>query len=146
MNNVNSVDQSRVVVSEQRKLDADVALQSGNIPPSGGDKAPQKPEANVPSKTGSAPSNVAVNEAVEQLNDYVQSLQRDLRFTVDEASGRTVVRVLESSSDQVVRQIPTETALRLAQNLKDRLSSEVASVAPDQSGTDSTLGIINTTI
>ena len=59
-----------------------------------------------------------VREAVTRLNDYVQSVQRDLQFRLDEDSGKTVVTVLDRQSSEVVRQIPDEVALKLAQDLQ----------------------------
>ena len=59
-----------------------------------------------------------LDEAVSRLNDFVQSVQRDLEFEVDDDTGRTVVRVVDQQTDEVVRQIPDELALRLAENLQ----------------------------
>lgn len=58
-----------------------------------------------------------LESAVSQLNDYVQSVQRDLHFKLDSDSGETVVTVVDRTSDEVVRQIPDEVVLRLARNL-----------------------------
>ncbi|MDX1588895.1 MAG: flagellar protein FlaG [Oleiphilaceae bacterium] len=60
----------------------------------------------------------ALNGAVSQLNDFVQSVQRNLEFEVDDDSGRTIVRVVDQQTDEVIREIPDELALRLAENLK----------------------------
>lgn len=56
--------------------------------------------------------------AVSRLNDFVQSVQRDLQFEVNDDTGETVVRVIDQQTDEVVRQIPDELALRLAENLQ----------------------------
>jgi len=58
-----------------------------------------------------------VRDAVAQMNEYIQATQRDLRFSVDEASGETVVKVLDRQTEEVIRQIPDETFLELARNL-----------------------------
>ncbi len=55
--------------------------------------------------------------AVSQINDYVQNLQRNLQFTVDEESGKDVVTVIDSESKEVIRQLPSEEALVLARRL-----------------------------
>jgi len=65
-----------------------------------------------------------VAEAVSKLNAYVQKTQRHLDFQLDEESGRTVVRVYDTQSDELVRQIPDEAALELAK----RLNSEEPSL------------------
>jgi flagellar protein FlaG len=60
-----------------------------------------------------------LKEAVKGLQDYVQSLQRNLEFSVDESTGTTVVKVVARDSGEVIRQIPSETALELAKSLQD---------------------------
>lgn len=59
-----------------------------------------------------------VAEAVGQLNDYVQNIQRDLHFSIDDDTGRTVIKVVDSQSEEVIRQIPPEEALVLARHLE----------------------------
>ena len=59
-----------------------------------------------------------LNQAVTQLNDFVQSVQRDLQFEVNDDLGETVVRVVDQSTKEVIRQIPDEVAMRLAENLQ----------------------------
>lgn len=60
-----------------------------------------------------------IEQAVTEINEYVQSVQRDLHFSVDEDSGLTVVRVRDKESGELIRQIPEDIFLSLAQNLKD---------------------------
>jgi flagellar protein FlaG len=57
-----------------------------------------------------------VQAAVAQMNEYIQSTQRDLNFSYDPDSGETVVKVLDRSTQEVIRQIPDEIFLRLAQS------------------------------
>ncbi len=60
-----------------------------------------------------------VKDAVSKLNEYVQSTERTLDFQMDEDSGKTVIRVFDKASSELIRQIPNELALELAQNLND---------------------------
>lgn len=57
-----------------------------------------------------------VEAAVAQMNQYIQSTQRDLHFSYDKASGETVVKVLDRTTQEVIRQIPDETFLKLAKS------------------------------
>ena len=66
----------------------------------------------------SEPSQV-VETAVAQINDYVQSIQRDLQFSVDEELDQTVVKVVDGSSGELIRQIPEEVFLELARKLNE---------------------------
>lgn len=59
----------------------------------------------------------SVENAVAKLNDYVQNSERKLEFQIDDDSGETIVRVYDKSSEELIRQIPNEEALELAQKL-----------------------------
>ena len=59
-----------------------------------------------------------IKQAVQDLNTYAQSLQRDLHFSIDEESGETVVKVMDHESGEVIRQIPSKEVLAIAQSLK----------------------------
>ncbi len=56
--------------------------------------------------------------AVTKLNDYIQDVQRDLQFQTDDSSGKTVITVVDRQTEEVVRQIPGDVALKLAQQLQ----------------------------
>jgi flagellar protein FlaG len=57
-----------------------------------------------------------VEAAVADMNKFIQSTQRDLHFSYDRDAGATVVKVLDRSTQQVIRQIPDETFLKLARS------------------------------
>lgn len=63
-----------------------------------------------------------VGVVVDRLREQVQNLQRDLSFSVDDSSGEVVVRVVDGESGKVVRQIPSEELLRLAERLDEMRS------------------------
>jgi flagellar protein FlaG len=63
------------------------------------------------------PDAQTLGESVKQLNDTVSLFNRDLQFTTDEESGAHVVKVVNRSTKEVIRQIPSEEAVRLAQAL-----------------------------
>jgi flagellar protein FlaG len=60
-----------------------------------------------------------IESAVTSMAEYVQSIKRDLQFSVDEDTGRTVVKVLDSHTGDLIRQIPDQTFLELARKLKE---------------------------
>ena len=63
-------------------------------------------------------NNADITKAVSYLNDYIQNFRRDLKFSVDEDSGRVVVKVIDSETNEVIRQIPSEEALTLSRRLE----------------------------
>ena len=86
-----------------------------------------------------------VQRAVTKLNDYVQSFQRDIRFYVDEELDQPVVHVIDSTTHEVIRQIPNEVALRLARNL-NALQQQALSRQFGRGAAGGRLGLINTKI
>ncbi|WP_191488726.1 flagellar protein FlaG [Pseudomonas sp. FEN] len=58
-----------------------------------------------------------LKQAVQDIEKFVQSIKRNLEFSIDEHSGQVVVKVIASETGEVVRQIPSEEALKLADNL-----------------------------
>lgn len=53
-------------------------------------------------------------QAAERLNEALKERQRDLEFSVDETTGRTVLKVIHSESGEVIRQLPPEEILQIA--------------------------------
>lgn len=66
-----------------------------------------------------AQSKVNVEQALASVNEFVQSVQRDLQFSVDEELNTTVVKVIDSKSGELIRQIPEESFLELARKLNN---------------------------
>ena len=60
-----------------------------------------------------------LDTAVEEVQSFLQVQNRNLAFSVDESSRRPVVTVKDSSSGDVIRQIPSEEVLRLAERIKE---------------------------
>ena len=56
---------------------------------------------------------------VSDMQDFVQSVRRDINFQLDDTSGQVVINVTEAGSGDVIRQIPSEEALRLAESLSE---------------------------
>lgn len=78
----------------------------------------------LPVKNTSSPSKEEVVQAVTQIADYVQSISRDLQFRVDEQIGTTVITVVDSETDEIIRQIPAEEAVSLARYIAEVRSGE----------------------
>ena len=92
--------------------------------------APLSSAANKSAVTPSVDSRTAVpaskdsdssklKTAVQEIEKFVQSVKRNLEFSIDESSGKVVVKVIASETGEVVRQIPSEEALKLADNLSN---------------------------
>ncbi|MEW9902817.1 flagellar protein FlaG [Pseudomonas putida] len=60
-----------------------------------------------------------VKSAVAEIEKFLKETRRNLEFSTDEESGRIVVKVIASDSGELIRQIPSEEALRIAHSLSD---------------------------
>lgn len=86
--------------------------------------AQAQPAANSEAKVPASeePQRVALEKAVIDMREFVQASQRNLDFSIDDSTGIVVVKVIATDSGEVIRQLPSETALKLAQNLSDASS------------------------
>lgn len=62
-------------------------------------------------------SREALQASVDAMNNFVQPLNNSLQFSVDDDTGKTVVKVVDLTTDEVIRQMPTEEALAIAKAL-----------------------------
>lgn len=86
---------------------------TGQRPPAGGTNLP----SGSPAEAKKLPELPELERLAQSLSDFARSLNRDLSFSVHEASGRTVVTVLDGETREVIRQIPSEEFLRIAESL-----------------------------
>ena len=95
--------------------------------------APQvQAAALVPANSGAATPAVApapsvdpaelqkkLEEAVARLNEQMEANGRKLGFSVDDRLNKQIVRVMNKETGEVVRQIPNEVVIRVANSIED---------------------------
>ncbi|GAK87026.1 flagellin protein FlaG [Vibrio ponticus] len=59
-------------------------------------------------------------KVVEQMNEFISSIQTGLSFRIDEQSGRDVVTIYEESTGEIIRQIPDEEMLEVLRRLREQ--------------------------
>ena len=96
---------------------------SDQVPGAGAEqaRAPASPSTSVVSAPAE-PVEIEPREleaAVENLREFVTDMQRELQFSVDEDSGRTIITVIDSDSGKIIRQIPPEEILQLARSVAE---------------------------
>jgi len=93
---------------------------------------PAQPAERVQTPPASAPATVnkdavrlndaqkrkELDEAVRSLNEQVRKNSYNLNFSVDDTTNYVVVKVKDTASGDVIRQIPSETVLRVAHNIE----------------------------
>ncbi len=85
--------------------------------------APATPTATADSRPPPAPSGAAVDpKALQQLADKLSqtigTTGQQVQFSVDNDTGKTVLRVTDAESGAVLRQIPGDEALSMARILE----------------------------
>lgn len=78
--------------------------------------------APVTVEKGSELQRPELENAVKNIQDFVQSTRRQLNFSIDDSTGLVVVKVIATDSGELIRQLPSEAALKLAQSLNDASS------------------------
>ena len=68
-----------------------------------------------------------LEKVAQQLQDFMGEMNRSLQFQVDEDSGRDVIKVLDKTTGDVIKQYPSEEVLSLVSKL-----SETAGLLIDQ--------------
>lgn len=58
-----------------------------------------------------------LDQAIKAVNEFVKPFNNALNFSVDQESKTTVVKVIDQSTKEVIRQIPSEEMLALAKAL-----------------------------
>jgi len=80
--------------------------------------APAAPKKE-PEKTAPKPLS---KESEEQLKEAVKSLNEQsntsMSFSIDKTNNRTVIKVEDAKTGEVIRQIPNETVLRVSHNIE----------------------------
>jgi len=66
---------------------------------------------------GVKPSHEDVAAAVKKMNDAMLGSSQSLQFSIDEDSKDIVVKVIDQSTKEVVRQIPSKEALQIAKSI-----------------------------
>jgi len=59
-----------------------------------------------------------VRHAAETINQQLQTVAPNLRFSVDEDTGKTVVRVVDTDTGEIIRQVPSEEVLAISRSIE----------------------------
>lgn len=64
------------------------------------------------------PTPVELKAAVAAINQVVQQTNQNLEFSVDNDTHQTVVKMVDTSTGELIRQFPTEAALDIARSIE----------------------------
>lgn len=63
------------------------------------------------------PEQAEVVEATQRIKEFVKPINGAIEFSVDDESGRTIVKVVDLQTKEILRQIPSEEVLNIARAL-----------------------------
>lgn len=71
----------------------------------------------VSAPTHTNPSTSDVEKALKTLNEFTAMTAQDVSFAMDEESGKTIVKVVDTATQEVLRQFPSAEALSIAHSI-----------------------------
>ena len=71
------------------------------------------------------PETKDLEKMAEALNQFMKATQRSLQFTLDDDTGRTVIKVINKETQEVVRQFPPEEMLSISRMITESLQEAV---------------------
>ncbi len=84
-------------------------------------------EAEVAAEVRSQKSEKEVIQAIEQANKHIRTYDRKLEFSIHELTKQIMVKVIDTSNDSVIREIPSEKVLDMVGHMW-----EVAGILVDE--------------
>src|SRR5262245_56599701 len=92
-------------------IEARPAVRSVDVPK-------EQAQVEVAAKAEAAATVTTVEAAAKQIESYLKSVGRSLEFRIDAETRRTVVTIRDTTSGEVIRQIPGDEMLSLARHLQ----------------------------
>lgn len=74
-------------------------------------------EAVLPTVAVDPVSSADAQKATETINSFMASASRSLTFSLDDDSGKLVVKVVDMTTKEVIRQFPSEEAIAISKSL-----------------------------
>lgn len=105
ISNATSLSTSFLSSSISNKLSAELA--------SNGAIAIQIPQ----SITANTVQSEQLQKAVDEIEKFAQAVSQNLKFSIDEDTGKTVIKVMDAETNELVRQIPSEEVIDIARSL-----------------------------
>lgn len=73
--------------------------------------------APVPAQKAAEPSDIDLDGALQKLNAFANVAAQNVQFSIDQDSGKTIVKVVDTQTQEVLRQIPNAEALSISRSL-----------------------------
>lgn len=60
-----------------------------------------------------------IDDAIKDLEKFSNYFKTHLNFSKDETTGTTVIKIVNSETEEIIRQIPSEEILKIASKMQD---------------------------
>jgi flagellar protein FlaG len=84
---------------------------------------PQAAVKPAPEKQAAEPTAAQLQNAVDHINEAMRQSNSNVEFTIDKDTKQTIIKVIESSTGDVIRQYPSEEVLAIARAI-DRMQQQ----------------------
>ena len=82
--------------------------------------ATQETDDAAQSKESAVLDQEAVQNLVQDLNERSQAINRGLQFRVNDTTERMVITVVDKDTEEIIRQIPRDVVLKLAEAFSEK--------------------------
>lgn len=83
----------------------------------GGTPPPAQAQAQAAAQKPEAPTAADLQRTVQDAKGVADAAGANLQFSIDKDSGKTIVKVVDVQTSEVIRQIPSEELVSLARNM-----------------------------
>jgi flagellar protein FlaG len=115
INRITGNGQSSVITTQQTSRTEAPQTQKTVAAPVLPDNGLRVPAAGTAQSAESQAANL--KQAIDAINRFLQPVSGDIEFSVDEDSGRTLVKIVDTKTNTVLRQYPSEQVLAIAKEL-----------------------------
>lgn len=101
--------------ADRVELSAAALADSMNVSPDALKAIQQAQRSNTEEKS----KEQSLEEAVSLVQDYLDKNQRGVNFSLDDSTEKTVIKVMDTKNQELVKQFPSEELLRIANKIKE---------------------------
>lgn len=123
INNLQNIASVSAAQADAAKPGQAVAVQFPNLSEQRSQRSAEQQEPASPQE--GVASIEELQSAVQELNDKLARQELQVNFSVDQDTGRFVVKVMDSKTGDLVRQIPNEETLQFTRNVERGLGTIV---------------------
>ncbi len=58
---------------------------------------------------------------VKEINQFIQIFNSKIAFEIDKDTGKTILKIIDSQTNEIIRQIPPEELLRISKRISELL-------------------------